>query len=79
VDPDQVRELMDDEQPVADVRRPPRTATTAALISGWGMLAAILLLPTTRFGYLLYPIAFLAWAPALTSDVSHRAFSNHTA
>ena len=61
------------------LRRPPRTATTAALISGWGMLAAILLLPTTRFGYLLYPIAFLVWAAALTSDVSHRAFSKHTA
>jgi hypothetical protein len=61
------------------LRRPPRTATTAALISGWGMLAAILLLPTTRFGYLLYPIAFLVWAPALTSDVSRRAFSKHTA
>jgi hypothetical protein len=61
------------------VRRPPRTATTAALICGWGMLAAILLLPTTRFGYLLYPIAFLIWAPALTSDISHRAFSKHTA
>ena len=60
------------------LRRPPRTATTAALIIGWGMLAAILLLPTTRFGYLLYPIAFLVWAPALTSDVSHRAFSKHT-
>ncbi|MCU7722119.1 glycosyltransferase 87 family protein [Actinoplanes sp. KI2] len=61
------------------LRRPPRTATTAALIIGWGMLAAILLLPTTRFGYLLYPIAFLVWAPALTSDVSHRALSKHTA
>jgi len=61
------------------LRRPPRTATTASLITGWGMLAAILLLPTTRFGYLLYPIAFLVWAPALTSDVSHRAFSKHTA
>jgi hypothetical protein len=61
------------------LRRPPRTATTAALIIGWGMLAAILLLPTTRFGYLLYPIAFLVWAPALTSAVSHRALSKHTA
>ncbi|WP_433386009.1 glycosyltransferase 87 family protein [Actinoplanes sp. CA-142083] len=61
------------------VRRPPRTATSAALICGWGLLAAILLIPSTRFGYLLYPIAFLAWAPALKSDVSHRAFSKHTA
>lgn len=48
------------------LRRPPRTATTAALICGWGLLAAILLMPTTRFGYLLYPVAFLVWAPALT-------------
>jgi hypothetical protein len=49
------------------VRRPPRDAGAAALISGWGLLAAILLMPTTRFGYLLYPIAFLLWAPALTA------------
>jgi len=48
------------------LRRPPRTASAAALICGWGLLAAILLMPTTRFGYLLYPVAFLAWAPALT-------------
>jgi hypothetical protein len=47
------------------VRRPPRTAATAALVSGYGLLTAILLMPTTRFGYLLYPIALLVWAPAL--------------
>ncbi|MGX6604696.1 glycosyltransferase 87 family protein [Micromonosporaceae bacterium Da 78-11] len=47
------------------VRRPPRTAAAAALIIGAGLLAAILLMPTTRFGYLLYPVAFLVWAPAL--------------
>jgi hypothetical protein len=34
------------------------------LISGYGLLAAILLMPSTRFGYLLYPIALLAWVPA---------------
>jgi hypothetical protein len=47
------------------VRRPPRTAAAASLISGYGLLAAILLMPSTRFGYLLYPVALLAWAPAL--------------
>ncbi len=46
-------------------RRPPRTAPAAALVCGYGLLVAILLMPTTRFGYLLYPIAFLLWAPAL--------------
>jgi hypothetical protein len=48
------------------VRRPPRTAAAAAVICGYGLLAAILLMPTTRFGYLLYPAAFLVWAPALS-------------
>jgi hypothetical protein len=47
------------------VRRPPRTAAAAARLTGWAMLAAILLLPATRFGYLLYPAAFFVWAPAL--------------
>jgi len=60
------------------VRRPPRSSATAAMIIGWGLLAAILLMPTTRFGYLLYPIAFLIWAGALrTAEVL--ALSNHTA
>jgi hypothetical protein len=49
-------------------RRPPTTATSAALICGWGLLAAILLMPTTRFGYLLYPFAFLLWAAALAAS-----------
>jgi len=47
------------------LRRPPRTAAAAAAICAWGLLAAILLMPSTRFGYLLYPVAFLAWVPAL--------------
>ncbi len=49
------------------VRRPPRTAAAAALVCGYGLLAAILLMPSTRFGYLLYPAAFLAWIPALSA------------
>nr|BFE66992.1 hypothetical protein GCM10020092_002930 [Actinoplanes digitatis] len=52
------------------VRRPPRTAATAALFCGYGLLAAILLMPTTRFGYLLYPLALLVWAPALAEALS---------
>jgi len=47
------------------VRRPPRTAASASAICGYGLLAAMLLLPSTRFGYLLYPAAFLVWAMAL--------------
>ncbi|MFI6822937.1 glycosyltransferase 87 family protein [Micromonospora sp. NPDC050187] len=47
------------------LRRPPRTAAANALICGYGLLAAIALMPATRFGYLLYPLALLLWAPAL--------------
>jgi hypothetical protein len=50
---------------VALVRRPPRTVADAAIISGVSLLAAMLLLPATRFGYLLYPVALLVWAAAL--------------
>jgi Glycosyltransferase family 87 len=46
-------------------RRPPHTATSAALFSGLGMLAAVLLLPSSRFGYLLYPAVILVWASVL--------------
>ncbi|MEV4494920.1 glycosyltransferase family 87 protein [Micromonospora arborensis] len=50
-------------------RHPPRTAVTTALICGYGLLAAIALMPSTRFGYLLYPLALLTWAPALHRPV----------
>ncbi|HEU4425040.1 MAG TPA: glycosyltransferase 87 family protein [Pilimelia sp.] len=47
------------------VRHPPRTASAVALICAYGLLAAILLMPSTRFGYVLYPAAFAVWAFAL--------------
>lgn len=47
------------------VRRPSATAAAAALVAACGLLAAILLIPSTRFGYLLYPIAYACWSPAL--------------
>jgi hypothetical protein len=49
---------------VVAVRRPPRTAAAAARLAGCGLLAAFLLLPATRFGYLLYPAVLLVWAAA---------------
>ena len=55
------------------LRRPPRTAASAALFCGYGLLTAILLMPTTRFGYLLYPVAFLVWAAALSTSTGSMA------
>ena len=61
------------------LRRPPRTAAAAALICGYGLLAAILLMPSTRFGYLLYPLAVLVWAPALALTRSSAPVDDRTA
>jgi hypothetical protein len=47
------------------VVRPPRTVAAAAMVCAVGLLAATLLLPATRFGYLLYPAALAVWATAL--------------
>ena len=47
------------------LHRPPATAAAAALVNAVGLLVAILLMPATRFGYLLYPVALLAWVPLL--------------
>jgi glycosyl transferase family 87 len=55
------------------VRRPPGTAATAALFCGYGLLSAILLMPTTRFGYLLYPVSFLVWASGLRESTGSAA------
>ncbi|WP_144128320.1 glycosyltransferase 87 family protein [Catellatospora sichuanensis] len=44
------------------LRRPPRDAGSAALIIATGLLLAILLMPATRFGYLLYPAALALWS-----------------
>jgi hypothetical protein len=55
------------------VRRPPSTAAAAALVCAYGLLAAILLMPTTRFGYLLYPLALFVWASALSKHTETTA------
>jgi hypothetical protein len=50
------------------VRRPLRGVADAALVSAVGLTAAIVLNPTTRFGYFLYPVAYLAvWYTARRS------------
>ncbi|WP_433619560.1 glycosyltransferase 87 family protein [Dactylosporangium sp. CA-139114] len=43
------------------VRNPPRSSGRAAAYIAAGLTAAIMLTPATRFGYLLYPVAFLAF------------------
>jgi hypothetical protein len=44
------------------VRRPPGDAGQAARVCAVGLLAATLLMPASRFGYLLYPAAYAVWS-----------------
>lgn len=48
--------------------RPPRDAAAAAAVCACGLLVAMLLMPATRFGYLLYPAAIALWIPCLSPD-----------
>ena len=57
------------------VRRPPRDARGAAATCAAGLLTAILLMPATRFGYLLYPAAYAVWATALPTAAAARTRS----
>ncbi|MEU6860798.1 glycosyltransferase family 87 protein [Glycomyces sp. NPDC046736] len=41
--------------------RPPASAAAAALWCATGLSAAFMLMPSTRFGYLLYPVVLLGW------------------
>jgi hypothetical protein len=55
-------------------RRTPHTAAEVCLIAGVVMSALIVLAPSPRVGYLLYPINFFVWAyllaePAGPSDL----------
>jgi hypothetical protein len=60
------------------LRRPPRDAAGAALVCAYGLTAAIALMPATRFGYLLYPVAYLAWWSALRRTGSPSAAGRRT-
>jgi hypothetical protein len=57
------------------LRRPPAGAGAAALVVAVGLTTAIMLTPATRFGYLLYPVTFLAvwWSlrRSPSGDVDH--------
>jgi len=49
------------------LRRPPRTAAEAAERAAAGLVVAMLLMPSTRYGYLVYPLVLTGSAIALRS------------
>jgi hypothetical protein len=55
------------------LRRPPTDASQAAIVCAVGLTVAILLLPSTRFGYLLYPAAFAFAVQALRSALQNES------
>ena len=54
------------------LRRSPRSATDAALYAGLTLLALMLLAPSGRIGYLVYPVSLLVWAYALADGTRAR-------
>ncbi|GAA0937869.1 glycosyltransferase 87 family protein [Actinocorallia libanotica] len=52
------------------VVRPPRSVSDAAMRLAFGLLLAALLMPATRWGYLVYPALLALWAR--TAGVPHR-------
>ncbi len=53
------------------VRHTPRTPWELARLLGWAMVGAIVLAPSTRVGYALYPIDLLIWAWMLRTEERH--------
>ncbi|MQT03452.1 DUF2029 domain-containing protein [Streptomyces jumonjinensis] len=51
------------------VLRPPATVTAAADRVALGLLAALLLAPATRYGYLLYPLVLSGWFRLVGADL----------
>lgn len=59
------------------VRHTPSTPAAVCTLAGWVMLVAIVFAPSTRVGYLLYPIDFFVWGamfaasdrPAVAAEV----------
>jgi hypothetical protein len=50
------------------VRRTPQVPSQLVRLLAWAMAVAIVLAPTTRIGYVLYPIDFFAWAWLLRAE-----------
>jgi len=48
-------------------RRPPRTAGSVATFAAWCAVFIVAVAPSTRVGYLLYPLDFALWGSMLTA------------
>jgi len=55
------------------VRRPPRTGSEAMSKAGTVLAAALLVVPASRYGYLVYPLVL--WGAAMAFAVAERAAS----
>jgi len=48
------------------IKRPPRDASDVCKVAGWSLVVAICLAPSTRIGYLIYPLNLFVWSWMLT-------------
>jgi Glycosyltransferase family 87 len=55
------------------IKRPPRDASDACKVAGWSLVVAICLAPSTRIGYLIYPLNLFVWSWMLTTNAADEA------
>ena len=58
------------------VRHPPVNASQVLVVTGWVTLIAFMLAPSTRVGYLLYPVNFFVWSRMLREERTGRGRSS---
>ena len=50
------------------LKNTPRTGSDVALLAGWCAMFAVVVAPSTRVGYLIYPINFFLWGACLVDS-----------
>ena len=50
------------------LRNTPKTGSDVALLAGWCAMFAVVVAPSTRVGYLIYPINFFLWGACLVDS-----------
>ncbi len=50
------------------IKTPPRNGAQVALLAGWCAMFAVVVAPSTRVGYLIYPMNFFLWGACLAAS-----------
>jgi len=60
------------------VNKTPRTGSDVAMLAAWCAVFAVVVAPSTRVGYLIYPMNFFLWGACLADHSTFMANSKHS-